>query len=382
MKQLFPSEIIHNSAENYFTQQHSTSRTVYIILVLTLFLFLCLLPIITVDITSQSNGIVRSTYDDNLIQTAVYGQVIRSGVSENATVNQGDTLIVISTHKTDEQINYYNLELEEQSIQMKDLASLLGPQNPRLLSPIYRHEYAGYIGKLEEQNVKNLLTEKEFQLAAKLYEKKVIARMEFEEKKHNRDFEISRFKNIEEQQKMIWQTKLTELGQKVVGLKSNIEQLLREKRQYVITAPITGTLSDCSGIKEGNFIVPNQQIGRISPDNELIVECFVSPANIGLIYNDMKVSFQFHAYNYNQWGIGTGKVTRISKNVININDEPFFKVRCSLDQKFLMLKNGSKGIVKKGMTLTGRFMIINRSLFQLIYDKTDDWINPKISYNE
>ena len=382
MKQLFPSEIIHNSAENYFTQQHSTSRTVYIILVLSLLIFLFLLPIIKVDITSQSNGIVRSIYEDNLIQSAVYGQVIRSGVYENATVKQGDTLIVISTHKADEQINYCNLELEEESIQMRDLSSLLGSQNPRLFSPIFRQEYAGYNGKLEEQNVKNLLTEKEFQLAAKLYEKNVIPRMEFEEKKHNREYEISRLKNIKEQQKLIWQTKLTELGLKVAGLKSNIEQLLREKRQYVITAPISGTLTDCSGIKEGNFIVPNQQIGRISPDNELLVECYVSPSNIGLIHTDMKVSFQFHSYNYNQWGIGTGKVTRISNNVININDQPFFKVRCSLDQKFLALKNGSKGFVKKGMTLTGRFMIINRSLFQLIYDKTDDWINPKISDNE
>lgn len=34
------------------------------------------------------------------------------------------------------------------------------------------------------------------------------------------------------------------------------------------------------------------------------------------------------------------------------------------------------------MTLTGRFMITKRSLFQLLYDKTDNWLNPKITENE
>ncbi len=379
MKQLFPSEIIHNSAENYFTRQLSTSKMVYIILIATLIIFLISLPLIKVDITSQSNGIVRSSYEDNLTQSAVYGQVVRSSVNENSIVKQGDTLVILSTDKTDEQINFYNLELFEDSLQIKDLNSLLESTNPTLVTSIFRQEYAGFLGKLDEQNIKNSQAQKEFLLASKLFEKNVIPRMEYEQKMHSKDYEISHLKNIIEQQKVIWQTKLTELQKTKISLRSSVEQLLRDKRQYVITAPIGGTLTDCSGIKEGNFMVPNQQIARISPDNDLIVECFVSPANIGLIHNDMNVSFQFHSYNYNQWGIGTGKVTRISGNIFIINDQPFFKVRCHLDRNYLSLKNGTKGIVKKGMTLTGRFMITNRSLFQLIYDKTDDWINPKIT---
>ena len=382
MKQLFPPEIIHNSAETYFTQQQTTSRTVYLILILTLIIFVLLLPLINVDITTQSNGVIRSNLDDNTIQSAVYGEVIRANISENAKVAQGDTLLMISTHKTDEQINFYYSELGEDSVQMNDLALLLRNQNTGLASAIFRQEFAGLIGKLEEQNVKKSQAEKEYLLAARLFEKNVIPRMEFEEKKHNCEFEKSHYTNIIEQQKLNWQTRLTEIKQKASGLKSNIEQLQREKRQYVITAPISGTLTDGPGIEEGNFIVPNQQFGRISPDENLLVECYVTPANIGLIHPEMQVSFQFHSFNYNQWGMGSGKVTRISGNIINMNDQPFFRVRCSLDKNYLILKNGSKGFLKKGMTLTGRFMIIRRSLFQLIYDKTDDWLNPKIIEHE
>ncbi len=382
MKQLFPQEIIQNSAENYFIKHNTTSRAVYLTFLLILIIFLILLPVITVEITTQSNGVIRSRFDDNVIQSAVYGEVIRSGVAENLVVRQGDTLIVISTQKTDEQINYYKLQLKEENIHLSDLALLLESDNSKLASAMFRQESAGFRGKLEEQKVKMLQTEKEFLLAAKLFDKNVIPRMDYEEKKNNRDYETSRYNSICEQQKLIWQTRLTELRQKVEGLKSNIEQLQRETKQYIITAPVAGTITAYSGIKEGNFIVPNQQIARISPDDDLMVECYVSPANIGLIRADMLVIFQFHSFNYNQWGTGSGRVTQISNNVVNINDQPFFKVRCTLEQNALTLKSGYKGFLKKGMTLTGRFILIKRTLFQLLYDKTDNWLNPKISGNE
>jgi len=382
MKQLFPVEIIHNSAENFYFRQQTSSRLIYLILLMIVILLLLLLPIITVDITVQNNGIIRSRYDDNILQSAVYGEVIRVNIYDDVTVKQADTLLVISTQKIDEQINYYNLQLIEESIHLKDLAILLKSDNSPLVSTLFRQEFTGFQGKLQEQKVKMAQVDKEFVLAATLYEKKVIPKMEYEEKKNNREYQISCYNNICEQQKLIWQTKYSELNLKIEGLKSSIVQLQKEKKQYILTAPISGTITAYSGIKESNFIVPNQQIARISPDDELLVECYVNPSNIGLIHRAMDVRFQFHSFNYNQWGIGSGKVSEISNNTIIINEHAFFKVKCSLDQNYLSLKNGYKGYLKKGMTLTGRFMITERTLFQLLYDKTDNWLNPKISENE
>jgi len=382
MRQLFPPEIIKNSAENYFIKQNTPSQAIYLILIAVLCIFFLSLPIIAVDITTQNNGVIRSCYDDNILQSGVYGEVMRANISDNLAVLQGDTLLVINTQKTDEQINYYQLQINEETIHLSDLTLLLNNSHSPLASTLFRQESAEYQGKLEEQKVKMSQVEKEFILAETLYEKKVIPKMEYEEKKNNREYEISHYKNIVEQKKLTWQTRFTELRTKIEGLKSNIEQLQREKQQYIITAPIAGTITGYTGVKKGNFIVPNQQIGCISPDNDLLVECYISPSNIGLIYQDMNVSYQFHSFNYNQWGIGSGKVIELSNNVISINGQPYFKVRCSLDQSYLSLKNGYKGYLKKGMTLTGRFMITKRSLFQLLYDKTDNWLNPKITENE
>jgi membrane fusion protein, peptide pheromone/bacteriocin exporter len=59
---------------------------------------------------------------------------------------------------------------------------------------------------------------------------------------------------------------------------------------------------------------------------------------------------------------------------------PVFKVKCSLNKTSLQLKNGVRGPLKKGMSLRARFILARRSLFQLLFDRTDDWINPELNH--
>ena len=183
---------------------------------------------------------------------------------------------------------------------------------------------------------------------------------------------------MKEQQFKTWELELNNYRNQTRELTAQITQLERDKEQYVITAPISGTIAQFSGIQPGNFIAPNQPIAQISSNKDLIVESYISPADIGLIREGMDVRFQVDAFNYNQWGLATGTVIDISKDITAQQDQPFFKVKCSLSQGQLALKNGYEGNLKKGMTLTSRFTITERSLYQLLYDKMDDWLNPKL----
>ena len=47
-----------------------------------------------------------------------------------------------------------------------------------------------------------------------------------------------------------------------------------------------------------------------------------------------------------------------------------------MDRDYLQLKNGRTDKLKKGMTVNAHFMITRRSLFDLLYQKMDDWVNP------
>lgn len=163
---------------------------------------------------------------------------------------------------------------------------------------------------------------------------------------------------------------------KLKELENNRVQLEEANSLSIIKAPISGTLLNVKGIEKGSFIQNGMQLAAISPKSDLIVECYIHPIDIGLLKKESKVNFQISAFNYNQWGVVNGKIQEIGNDVEMINNTPMFKVLCSLDQNFLQLKNGFIGQLKKGMLVNARFELTERSLFDLLYDKIDDWLNP------
>ena len=60
----------------------------------------------------------------------------------------------------------------------------------------------------------------------------------------------------------------------------------------------------------------------------------------------------------------------------------YYRVKCELERDYLQLQNGRIGKLKKGMTVRAHFMVTRRSLFDLLYQKMDDWANPKQYVNE
>ena len=47
--------------------------------------------------------------------------------------------------------------------------------------------------------------------------------------------------------------------------------------------------------------------------------------------------------------------------------------------KDFFLQSGYKGKISKGMTFTARFYLVERTLWQLLFDRVDDWFNPNLS---
>ena len=126
----------------------------------------------------------------------------------------------------------------------------------------------------------------------------------------------------------------------------------------------------------GSFINAGEGFAEISPNTKLLVECYVNTMDIGLLRLNDTANFQIDAFNYNQWGLANGTIIDIGKDVEYMDNTMVFKVRCSLNKKELKLKNGYRGRLKKGMTLNAQFKLTERSLFDLLYDKVDDWVNP------
>ena len=118
-------------------------------------------------------------------------------------------------------------------------------------------------------------------------------------------------------------------------------------------------------------------IAVISPDAKLVGDVFVPPQDVGLVRQDGPVVLRVDAFNSHEWGVLTGRVTSISGDVLETSTGPIFRVRTTLDRDFLELSSGLRGNLRKGMSFEARFLVARRTLFQLLRDKVDDWVDPQ-----
>lgn len=382
MSKLFPPEIIENSTQQHFVDFHTTSKILYIIVVIVILIVFAALPFINIDITIQNRGIIRSLSENNLLQLIVNGEIESISIYENKMIEKGDTLIKLKTDKIDDQISLLEQKIYENNRFFEDLSRLYSQQYEKLETAIYVAEYNEFLSKVNEIETKIILLEKEFSTSQQLFYEDVIPEMEFLREKNSYDGALSQLAFTKEQYFNKWQIEQTRLKLEKLDFVNSIFQLKNEKKNYNLVAPICGTISQFSGVQVGSFINAGQTIAFISPNQELIVECYIAPSGIGYIKEGQEVLFQLDAFNYNQWGLAHGKVKDISTDISMINENAVIRVRCSIDEEYLQLKNGFKGQLKKGMTLTGRFYLTERSLWHLLFDKFDNWLNPKLLEQE
>ena len=89
MLQLFPPEIIENTVECYQARISTNSKVIYGLLLFMIMLVFISLPLIYVNISSQSRGVIRSPYENTTIQSALYGEVVSYRMLEMKAVGDG-----------------------------------------------------------------------------------------------------------------------------------------------------------------------------------------------------------------------------------------------------------------------------------------------------
>ena len=366
-----------NTLENLIAKNKTKSISIYLVVVLAIAVFIALLPIIKIDISSQSRGVIRSKIDNVPVMAVVSGRIADINIYNNSRVNRGDTLIkivqdnLLAEKQLNDTIYATNADI------LADLNNvLLGKQT--LKTPLIRESFYKFNTQKAELQSKVAQSQINYQRYKTLFEKEVIAKAEFEKYQFEYQFAKQALNSFIKQQMAAWQNQKNELVLQLQNLEGNNNKLDVEAQNYYVIAPSSGTIENFIGLQAGSSINAAQAIAYISPNEQLIVENTVSPTDIGLIKIGQTVKFQLDAFNYNQWGLLTGKVIDIDQNITLQDNQAFFRVRCALDKHSLQLKSGYETQVSKGMTLTSRFMITERSLFDLLFDKVDDWLNPKI----
>jgi HlyD family secretion protein len=376
--QLYPREYGEDSLERHLARHSRRSQVVYVTVVAALATAIALLPVMKVDVSVQSSGIVRPTTEKHEVKARASGVVERVLVRPNQRVREGEALLSLRAGALDEQAGLLAAQIAEKRSFVADLEALVRSPDgtPSFGSGRYRQDHAQYRNDMREARLRVDQAQRELERIRELGARALAARSEVEEKEYQAAQAVSAAQLARERYLSRWQTELAAVRNEMRDLQGRSEALRQDRTLYAVQSPVTGTVEEVEGLSPGSFVTAGEAVAVISPASDIVAEVYVTPRDIGLIRVGSPVRLQVDAFNYNDWGFVTGKVVEISDDYTVLEQQPVFRVRCSLDREHLALKNGFRGRLKKGMTLRARFVVARRSLFQLLYDDVNDWLNP------
>ena len=375
---LFPFPLVEG-VEGLYARHSRSGRAIYLTLVLGLLTAAAALPLVEVEVSSRSRGILRPAMKLTPVTSPVAGRVTLARLEENRAVCAGDTLLMVSTAELDGETDHLAAQRVERLRALADLRQLTtfaGGDLPRLRTAVYQRDHRDYLRRRDELQLKLDHARRHLVRQTELLETGSVARMDQEQATYEVELLEGQLQQLAERQRHQWTQDLQRIRREAAELDRNLQQTAERSRQYVVTAPVDGHLTQTNGLQTGAYAAAGQILTQISPDGELRVETYVDPADIGLLRTGLPVRLQMDAFNYNQWGLARATLSEIGTDVTEVDGQAAFRVLCTLHDRELYLRNGYRGTLRKGMTLTAHFTLTRRTLFQLLHDKLDDWFNP------
>ena len=381
---IFPFEWTHPSSELLNAQINRRSSLIYMLLIAIFIMMIGALPQIKVDVGVQARGAIRDIQNNATIRSPIQGQVFYHHLVEDRAVKKGEKLLVLNSAALDAEHERIEQEIQSNVDLEQDLNALLKHNGAvvTLHSGLYQQAFNQYSREVSTLEIKKQYSQSVLQRANKLYQQQIIAKMEWEKAQLDADLANSELQLLKEQQRKTWEIEAQRIRQQLLELRTRLNLLHNQARNHTIYAPCSGTLVQTNGIKIGSYVMPGQQLAFISTQDSLLAEIYIPAHQIGYICKNARVRLLLDAYNFHEWGTVNGQVKEVSSEVKIVNKTPVLLAKVSLDRKALKLKNGYVGKLKKGMTLSAHFILQKRSLFALLYDKAEDWLDPRKPSNQ
>lgn len=382
-KHIFPDSVLDQSSDQIFSEKSRLSGVLYLLVLFTVVAVLIAINFISVDVHVNGTGIIKPREDHTVITTTSSGFVTPYNLAPNTHVSEGDTLLIVKSELITSKLPMLRAREEELNDLIFDLQRITrqSPYNVKLKSPVYKQDVLYYVSQWNEADAKRKQAKAAYERSKKLYEADVIPLAEFEPVELEYIQSENAIQKLTGYQKRQWQSDLINYETELRDIETQIEQIGIQNAETVICSPVTGTIQQVQALFEGSYVQAGQQVVEISPDGDLIAECYIMPKDIGYMRTGMTGRVLVSAFNYNEWGFLNGTVEEIFDDVTVSADgaQTFYKIYCSLDSDHLSLKNGYDGYIKKGMVVNANFKVVSRTIFQLLYDKVDNWLNPNIT---
>jgi len=390
-RDLLPASLAGNTVESLFAEHGPERAWIYWLLLLWVCGALISLPLIKVDVSVRAPGMVRPATERIDLRAALSGQIGQVLARDNDLVKTGQSLLVFTARDLDERLAR-NLALRsEHTALVADLLRLTARTRADrmaaaadFLTAVPRQELAQHQAQLDSYRLAETKARNELARFTILAAKGIATQRELD----NARYEVERLQAesrfLVEQNFSRWQSQLQEEQTTLASLTSEGQRLHEEYTHYTLKAPIDGVLVGFSGWSPGSFVSAGQALGVVSPNDTLLAEAHVSSRDAGLLRIGQPVRLQIDAFPYTQWGTLDDTVESIGGDLMGdkaanstTSSGSFFKVTIRPASDHLMLSNGARGELKKGLTLSAHFLVARRSMFQLLYDDVSAWLNPQ-----
>jgi HlyD family secretion protein len=351
------------------------------------------LPLIPVEITVRSSGIVRPVTERTELKAGISGRIAAVLARDNVHVAANQPLLELSVGDAEERLARNRVLQREKSGLVADLRALTAaPVPPRpekiptaeppaalpdLKTPVLIREHARFLAQYEVDRLALAKARVTQGRTATLAAKGIVTEGERDDAYYTTDRAAADLQLLVQQTLSGWQSQLHDEQTALDQLVSEEKRLQEELALSVVRAPAAGTVQGLTGLSAGAFVVAGQSFGYVSPDAPLQVETYVSPKDIGCVRIGQAVRLQIDAYPYTEWGLLEGRIEEVAADAINNGQQPMFKVLVRPAVRSLRLRNGTTGALRKGMTLTARFVVGRRSLFQVLCEDASEWLAPQ-----
>lgn len=382
--ELLPKEWSNRNLASYLCQVTTRSKVIYWAIILLIISAMLSMPFINVDVAVRSIGIFQSDIERQPILTPCSGKVVYSAIETGKSVTGGDTLMIIGSEAITAELASIEQRILENASAIADLNNLLTIKLKETMlswvnigTKLYIAEYKSLARLIDLQAQTYHRHSSEYLRAKKLYEQKVISDAEYEVSYFNYRLEQQNLVQVLTQAIAKWELDLAQRRNDSIILQAELKRCSEELKNRVLVAPISGEIIQSKDIQLGAMVYINQQIAELSPAGEIVGICYVPPGDIGMIKTGLQVIIQVDALKYTEWGMLNARITDISEDlIVDEGHSAYFRVECKPDKNYLALRDNVVAELKKGMTFNARIVITQRNLFNLLFDKMDDWLNP------
>jgi multidrug resistance efflux pump len=336
------------------------------------------LPLVKVDVVSSSGGMIRPHAEPAVMVAPISGMVDSTVLREHLKVITGDTVVWIRRDLPETRIREYQELIGQNRGSIGDITSILQGRSPVVTSR-YIQSYRNHLAARTHMQIQNDFLHGEFMAAEQLFGQEVIPASEYEQARSDYLLSCARMEDHRESYKSLLEDERYRLQLENRSYRGEIATIKASLQDFFVVAPATGILRQCPGITGGSIIQQGNKLGTISPEGRLVAECYVETRDIPVIKKGMPVRIRFDGKSHQSGSRLETEVSQIDPDAVVMNGKPVYRIRCFLEDPYLISGSGKREPVILGMTFSASMLLYRATLASLLLEKLNRWANPALA---